>query len=118
MRTFAYRKGSRNTMAWEDIAERLEGLGWVGAGLGAILIAPVLAPAATKGLRPLAKGAVKGYLTLSDKVREWAAESGEQWQDLVAEAKAEHEGQASASEMMTMEAPPESGEASAGGQAA
>jgi hypothetical protein len=96
-------------MAWQDIAERLEGWGWLGAGVGAVVLAPALVPAVAKGLRPAAKGAIKGYLTVSEKAREWLAENGEQWQDLVAEAKAEHVSQANGAELMTMEAVPESG---------
>src|ERR1051326_8028410 len=90
-------------MAWEDIAEGLEGMGWIGAGIAAVVLAPALIPAIGKGLRPVAKSAVKGYLTVADRAREWVAESGEQWQDLVAEAKAEHENRVNESEMMAME---------------
>jgi hypothetical protein len=39
---------------------------------------------------PLAKSVIKGYLTVQDTVTEWAAETGEQVSDLVAEARAEH----------------------------
>jgi hypothetical protein len=41
--------------------------------------------------RPALKGAIKGYMALSDRVREATAEAGEGMQDLYAEAKAEHE---------------------------
>src|SRR5438094_10331180 len=95
-------------MAWQDIAERLEGMGWVGVGLGAVVLAPALIPAIGRGLRPAAKGAIKGYLTISEKAREMLGESGEQWQDLVAEAKTEHANRTDGSEMMAMEAAPES----------
>src|SRR3569833_195113 len=92
-------------MAWEDVAEGMEGKGWLGVGIGAVLLAPVLVPAVARGLRPALKGAVKGYLALSDKTREWLAESGEQFQDLVAEAKAEYESHSEPGAMMAMELP-------------
>jgi hypothetical protein len=59
-------------------------------GVGIALVAPVLLPAVASLVRPLAKGVVKGGLTLADKAKEFAAEAGEQVSDLVAEAKAEH----------------------------
>jgi hypothetical protein len=39
----------------------------------------------------LAKTLIKGYLVLSDMAKEFAAETGEQISDLVAEVKAERE---------------------------
>jgi hypothetical protein len=75
-------------MAWEDIGERLGALGWVGAGLGMVILVPAL----VRGLRPVAKGTLKGCMALSDKTHELLAETSERWQDLVAEARAEHEG--------------------------
>lgn len=59
-------------------------------GVGAVLVAPLVLPAVGSVARPLAKGAVKGYLTLADSAKEMFAEAGEQWSDLVAEARAEH----------------------------
>src|SRR5919198_1220514 len=57
--------------------------------VGAVIAAPVVIPAVMGGLRPLAKTAIRGYLYLSDSLRETIAEAGEQVSDLVAEAKAE-----------------------------
>jgi hypothetical protein len=57
--------------------------------VGAVIAAPVVIPAVMGGLRPLAKTAIRGYLYLSDSLRESIAEAGEQVSDLVAEAKAE-----------------------------
>jgi hypothetical protein len=91
-------------MALEEIAERMEGKGWIGVGIGAVLLAPVLIPALSRGLRPAAKGAMKGYLALADRTRGMLAETGEQWQDLVAEAKAEYDASANGQPMMTLEA--------------
>ncbi len=59
-------------------------------GVGAVLVAPLVLPAVGEVVRPVAKGAVKGYLALADSAKEWFAEANEQWSDLVAEAKAEH----------------------------
>ena len=59
-------------------------------GVGAVLAAPLVLPAVGSVARPVAKGAIKGYLALADGAKEWFAEVNEQWSDLVAEAKAEH----------------------------
>lgn len=77
-------------MALEDIGERLGAWGWVGAGLGVVILAPKLIPALGRGLRPVAKGTLKGCMALTDKTRGVLAETGERWHDLVAEARAEH----------------------------
>ncbi len=58
-------------------------------GIGAALLAPVVAPALGSVAKPLAKGAVKGYLAIADRAKEVLAETGEQWSDLVAEVRAE-----------------------------
>ena len=57
--------------------------------VGAVVAAPIVIPALMGGLRPLAKTAIRGYLYLSDSLRETVAEAGEQISDLVAEAKSE-----------------------------
>jgi hypothetical protein len=54
-------------------------------GAGAVLAAPL----AFSVLRPLTKQVVKGGLVATGKVKEVFAEAGEQWSDIVAEAKAE-----------------------------
>ena len=73
-------------MAVEELSEG--GGGW---GVGAT---PQLAGAAvllgTRG-RPLLKGAIVGYFAATERVRELAAEAGEQLQDLYEEARAEFE---------------------------
>ena len=58
--------------------------------LGVALAAPLVLPAVAALSRPLAKGLIKGYLALTDTVKEYAAEAGETISDLMAEAKAEH----------------------------
>jgi hypothetical protein len=44
-----------------------------------------------RGMRPVAKNAIKGYMTVSERLREYAAEAGEGLQDLYHEAKAERD---------------------------
>ena len=67
------------------------GLGLVAVAAGAFLV--------TKGGKPTAKGAIKGWFAGRDKVRELSqsargafAEAGEKIQDLYAEARAEARG--------------------------
>lgn len=60
-------------------------------GAGVVLAAPLLLPATTSVVRPLAKALVKGYFAAAEKMKEVMAEVGEQVSDLVAEAKAEYE---------------------------
>ncbi len=64
--------------------------------LGVALAAPIVLPAVAAVSRPLAKTLIKGYLTLSDMAKEFAADAGEQISDLVAEVKAERETTAAA----------------------
>ena len=58
--------------------------------LGVALAAPIVLPAVASVSRPLAKTLIKGYLALADTVKEYAAEAGESFSDLMAECKAEH----------------------------
>jgi hypothetical protein len=60
---------------------RVVGLG-LALGLGVVL---------GRGLRPVAKQAVRGYMKVSDRVREVTAEASESLQDIYAEAKAERD---------------------------
>lgn len=70
-----------------DLLETLlGGAGW-GLGIGAALGAVSLFG---RGLRPVAKQAVKLGMAAGDRVQEWTAEMREQVDDIVAEAKAEH----------------------------
>ncbi len=64
--------------------------------VGVALAAPIVLPAVAAVSRPLAKTLIKGYLALSDMAKEFAAETGEQISDLVAEVKAEREAAATA----------------------
>ncbi|HKT34671.1 MAG TPA: DUF5132 domain-containing protein [Nitrospira sp.] len=58
-------------------------------GLGVAIAAPSILPNLASGLRPLAKTLVKGGVTLYDAAKEGVAEAGEQFNDLVAETRAE-----------------------------
>ena len=58
--------------------------------MGVALAAPIVLPAVAAVSRPLAKTLIKGYLALADTVKEYAAETGENISDLLAECKAEH----------------------------
>ena len=44
-----------------------------------------------RGMRPVAKGAIKGYMSLADRLKEYTAEAGESLQDLYHEAKSERD---------------------------
>jgi Protein of unknown function (DUF5132) len=98
---------------FEDIVETVAPNTLVAVGV--ILLAPVLLPVAKTGLRPLAKGVVKGYLAIGDKVKEFAATTSEEFSDLYAEAKSEHAAAAGAAsakateEEATREGKPRSG---------
>ena len=61
-------------------------------GAGAVLV-PKLLPALGNMVRPLVKGVVKAGYSTTMRVREAAAELGEQVEDIVAEARAEGQGQ-------------------------
>jgi hypothetical protein len=64
--------------------------------LGVALAAPIVLPAVAAVSRPLAKTLIRGYLTLSDMAKEFAAEAGEQISDLMAEVQSEREATAPA----------------------
>lgn len=73
---------------FEGIGEAIgESIGGVTLGIGAALAAPLVLPA----LRPVAKQMLKAGMVAGDKAQVWGAETTEQWQDLVAEARAEVE---------------------------
>lgn len=59
------------------------------AGIGAILLAPVLIPVVAGIGKPIAKSLVKGGIVAYEKSRGAFAEMGETWEDIIAEAKAE-----------------------------
>ena len=70
------------------LGDLLEGGGAWGIGLG--LVAGAAIVLGRRG-RPLVKGAIVGYLSAQDRIREVAAETVEQLQDLYEEARAEYQ---------------------------
>lgn len=58
-------------------------------GIGALLLAPVVLPAAEGVLRPLIKATVKSGLLIAHKGRELVSEAMETLEDITAEVKAE-----------------------------
>jgi hypothetical protein len=80
-------KPIKRTM-FENIAEAIgESVGGLTVGIAGAIAAPFLLPA----LRPVAKQLLKAGIVVGDKAQVWIAETTEQWQDLVAEARAEVE---------------------------
>ncbi len=69
------------------VGDLLEDVGPAGlvAGIGAVILLPVLAGVG----KPLAKAAIKGGIALYEKSKGAIAEAGEVFEDLVAEARAE-----------------------------
>ncbi len=59
------------------------------AGIGAVLLAPVLIPVVAGIGKPLAKKLIKGGIVAYEKSKGAFAELGETWEDMVAEARAE-----------------------------
>jgi hypothetical protein len=76
---------------FEDVVERLGGSAGLGIGVAAAVLAPTLLPVLSRGLRPIAKGAIKGYLLMTTRARTAVADAGERLQDLYAEARSEVE---------------------------
>jgi hypothetical protein len=72
---------------FKDFLEDVPG-GWV-AGIGAIVLAPIVVPVLARAGKPLAKAAIKGGLRLYEQSRGAIAEAGEVLEDLMAEAQAE-----------------------------
>ncbi|MCU0842023.1 MAG: DUF5132 domain-containing protein [Thiobacillaceae bacterium] len=61
-------------------------------GVGIAILAPVITPILASVGKPLAKSLIKTSMLLYEKGRETAAELGEVFEDLMAEAKVELEG--------------------------
>jgi hypothetical protein len=59
------------------------------AGIGAVLLAPVVIPVVAGVGKPIAKSLIKGGMVLFEKSKGAFAELGETWEDMVAEARAE-----------------------------
>ena len=67
--------------------------GFVAGALAAAVVLPLVE--GRRG-RSLVKAAIRGYLTLSDRLKETAAEAREQFNDLVAEVQQERQAEAEA----------------------
>ena len=72
----------------EDLFEDLGTPGII-AGIGALVLAPIVIPAIAKIGKPIAKAAIKGGIILYEKSKGAVAETGEVLEDLVAEARTE-----------------------------
>lgn len=59
------------------------------AGIGAVILAPVLLPVVAGVGKPLVKSVIKGGIVAYEKTRGALAEVGETWEDMIAEARAE-----------------------------
>lgn len=59
------------------------------AGIGAVLLAPVIIPVVAGVGKPIAKTLIKGSIVAYEKSKGAFAELGETWEDIVAEVKAE-----------------------------
>jgi hypothetical protein len=65
------------------------GVPGVAAGIGVIVLAPIIGPALAKAGKPVAKALIKGSLVAYEKGKAVLAETGEVLEDLVAESRAE-----------------------------
>jgi hypothetical protein len=72
----------------DDLLETVGGTPGRILGIGLALGVGVLIG---RGMRPVAKGAMKGYMSLADRMKEYTAEARESLEDLYHEAKAERE---------------------------
>jgi competence ComEA-like helix-hairpin-helix protein len=74
----------------EELMERLGSTTGVGAaGVAALLLAPRVSRPVGRGLRALAKGAIKGYLIVRTRARTAIDEAADEWQSLYDQARAE-----------------------------
>lgn len=76
----------------------------IAAGIGAVILLPVVAGFG----KPLAKAAIKGGLAVYEKSKGALAEAGEVFEDLVAEAKAELADEETNGHMAVVETPHDS----------
>lgn len=79
--------GEREVLTMDELIEAVVPGGWglaIGVGVGVVLLAG-------RGLRPLAKTAIKGYLAAGEGLQAAAAGAGEELKDVYAEAKAERQ---------------------------
>ncbi|MGD8785296.1 MAG: DUF5132 domain-containing protein [Thioalkalispiraceae bacterium] len=77
-------------MALEDAFKNGTGKG-LAIGIGLAILTPVLLPVLARAAKPTARAALKSGMILYEKGQEAIAEFGEVVEDLLAEARAEHE---------------------------
>lgn len=59
------------------------------AGIGAVLLAPVILPVVAGIGKPIAKSLIKGGIVAYERSKGTFAELGETWEDIIAEVRAE-----------------------------
>lgn len=96
--------GFKVTDLFEDL-----GVPGVAAGIGAVVAAPLLIPAVAKIGKPIAKAAVKGGIVFYEKSKGLLAETGEVFEDIMAEAKAELAEEQTQKELEAAQTHPEAG---------
>jgi Protein of unknown function (DUF5132) len=89
---------------FENLFEDLGAPGII-AGIGAIVAAPFVIPA----LKPITKAAIKGGIIVYEKSKAVLSETGEYFEDIVAEAKAELDESRSQDEMNSIAPSEEAG---------
>ncbi len=85
-----------------DLLEDL-GIPGIAAGVGAVILAPVLMPAVAKASKPVAKAVIKGGIIAYNKSKSAIAETGEILEDLVAEVKADLAEEEARSSLVSLE---------------
>lgn len=85
-----------------DLLEDL-GIPGIAAGVGAVILAPVLIPAVAKASKPVAKAVIKGGIIAYNKSKSAIAETGEILEDLVAEVKADLAEEEARSSLVSLE---------------
>jgi Protein of unknown function (DUF5132) len=93
---------------FEELPENI-GVPGIFAGLGAVVLAPIVIPTLVKVGKPIAKAAIKGGIVAYEAAKGVVAEAGEVFEDLVAEAKVELAEDRSQREIESGEANPENG---------
>src|ERR1700761_5451909 len=76
-------------MALEDMLKGGNIVTGLAIGVGSVIVAPLIVPALTGLLRPVAKTAIKGGIVVYDWGRQAAAQVGEATSDMVAEVRAD-----------------------------
>ncbi|NET05999.1 MAG: DUF5132 domain-containing protein [Symploca sp. SIO2B6] len=91
---------------FENVVEDM-GVPGVAAGIGALALIPLLIPAVAKVGKPIAKAAIKSGIVFYEKSKGIIEETGELFEDLVAESKAELAEQQTKAEIEVVSTHPE-----------